>query len=50
MHTGIDVGVTKLIGPGEVKIKQGVEIKRFTETSVIFTDDSELEADVVIWA
>ncbi|KAH9946472.1 FAD/NAD-P-binding domain-containing protein [Amylocystis lapponica] len=31
----IDVGVTEMIGDGRVKVKQGVEIARFTENSAI---------------
>jgi len=46
----IDVGCGPLIGTGKVKVKQGVEIKRFTEKGVVFTDDSELDAEVVVFA
>ncbi|KAH9836252.1 FAD/NAD-P-binding domain-containing protein [Rhodofomes roseus] len=46
----VDVGCAPLIESGKVKIKQGVEIKRLTENGVIFDDDSELPADLVIWA
>ncbi|KAJ7079457.1 FAD/NAD-P-binding domain-containing protein [Mycena belliarum] len=35
---------------GKVKVKQGVEVARFTEHSVVFTDGSSLPADVVIYA
>ncbi|KAI0941996.1 hypothetical protein AcW1_009664 [Taiwanofungus camphoratus] len=47
---GIDVGCAELIGSGRVKVKQGVEIDRFTENGVVFTDGSELEADLVVFA
>ncbi|KZT70031.1 FAD/NAD(P)-binding domain-containing protein [Daedalea quercina L-15889] len=46
----VDVGCASLIESGEVKVKQGVEVKRFTESGVIFDDDSVLPADLVIWA
>ncbi|KAJ7491732.1 FAD/NAD-P-binding domain-containing protein [Mycena galericulata] len=47
---GLDVGVAEQIRSGRVKIKQGVEIARFTETSAVFTDGSSLELDAVIFA
>ncbi|KAJ7852828.1 FAD/NAD-P-binding domain-containing protein [Mycena olivaceomarginata] len=34
---GLDVGVAEFIRTGKVKIKQGVEITRFTETSAVST-------------
>ncbi|KAJ6549828.1 FAD/NAD-P-binding domain-containing protein [Mycena capillaripes] len=46
----LDVGVADMIRSGRVKIKQGVEIARFTDTSAIFTDGSSLEIDAVIFA
>ncbi|KAF7350591.1 Flavin-binding monooxygenase [Mycena sanguinolenta] len=46
----IDVGVTDMIRSGQVKIKQGVEIARFTKNSAIFTDGSSLETDAVVFA
>jgi hypothetical protein len=33
-----------------VAIKSGVEVKRLTTSTVVFSDDSELDADVVIFA
>ncbi|KAK7008195.1 hypothetical protein R3P38DRAFT_2791530 [Favolaschia claudopus] len=39
-----------LIRSGKIKIKHGVEIERFTETSAIFTDGSSIALDVVIFA
>ncbi|KAF7362786.1 Flavin-binding monooxygenase [Mycena venus] len=47
---GLDVGVADLIRTGEVKIKQGVEISRFTENSAVFTDGSSLDVDAVVFA
>ncbi|KAJ7128667.1 FAD/NAD-P-binding domain-containing protein [Mycena epipterygia] len=46
----VDVGTAKLIRDGQVKVKQGVEIARFTENSAVFTDGSTLEIDAVIYA
>jgi len=46
----VDIGVSKLIADGLVKIKQGVELTRYTPTGVIFTDGTTLDADVVIFA
>ncbi|KAG6815338.1 hypothetical protein H0H87_002808, partial [Tephrocybe sp. NHM501043] len=47
---GIDVGCADLISAGKIKIKQGVEVERFSEDSVAFNDGSVLDADVVIFA
>ncbi|KAK9453468.1 hypothetical protein V1511DRAFT_504833 [Dipodascopsis uninucleata] len=46
----LDVGCSKLIGDGKVKIKQGTNIKRFTEDSIEFEDGSSLKADIVVLA
>ncbi len=35
---------------GDVKVKHGVEVKRYLNKGVVFTDGSMLDADVVIWA
>lgn len=48
--SGIDVGCAELIASGKVALRQGVEPVSFTETSVMFNDGSELQADVVIFA
>jgi cation diffusion facilitator CzcD-associated flavoprotein CzcO len=47
---GLDVGAADLIRAGRVKVKHGVEIARFTENSAVFTDDSALIIDSVIYA
>lgn len=44
------MGCAPLIISGQIKVKQGVEIKRYTENGVIFGDESVLDADVVIHA
>ncbi|KAJ7164213.1 FAD/NAD-P-binding domain-containing protein [Mycena filopes] len=46
----LDVGLADYIRSGRVKIKQGVEIARFTETSAVFTDGTSVEIDAVIFA
>ena len=46
----IDVGCAELIISGKVKVKQGVEIDHLTDSTVVFTDGSELEADAIILA
>ncbi|KAJ7486972.1 FAD/NAD-P-binding domain-containing protein [Mycena latifolia] len=46
----LDVGVADFIRSGRVKVKQGVEIARFTENSAVFTDGSSLAIDAVIYA
>ncbi|KAJ7042123.1 FAD/NAD-P-binding domain-containing protein [Mycena alexandri] len=46
----VDVGCAELISSGKVKIKHGVELAEFKTDSVLFTDGSSLEADVVIFA
>lgn len=47
---GIDVGCAELIISGRVKVKQGVELQRYLNDGVVFTDGSKLDADVVIYA
>lgn len=49
-HAGLDVGVADLIHEGKVVVKSGVEISQFTPHSVIYSDGSEQEADVIIFA
>jgi putative flavoprotein involved in K+ transport len=46
----IDVGASRLIADGKIKIKQGVEIERFTRDGVVFSDGTSLPADVVVLA
>jgi len=46
----IDVGCARLIAEGKVKVKQGAEIERFTETGLEFADGTTLDADVVVLA
>ncbi|KAH8100893.1 dimethylaniline monooxygenase (N-oxide-forming) [Cristinia sonorae] len=46
----IDKGGADLIASGHIRVKQGVQPSRFTEGALVFTDGTELEADVVIFA
>ncbi|OCH92900.1 FAD/NAD-P-binding domain-containing protein [Obba rivulosa] len=46
----LDKGAADLIASGEIKIKNGAEPIRHTETGVVFSDGSELPADVVVFA
>jgi putative flavoprotein involved in K+ transport len=46
----IDVGCASLIARGKIKIKQGVEIERFTPRGVVYTDGSTQPADIVVLA
>jgi cation diffusion facilitator CzcD-associated flavoprotein CzcO len=46
----IDVGCSKLIGDGHIKIKQGVEVEEIVSDGIVFQDGSKLEADVVVLA
>ena len=46
----IDVGASQLIADGKIKIKQGVEIERFTKDGVVFTDGTPFAADIVVLA
>ncbi|KAH8091396.1 hypothetical protein BXZ70DRAFT_1041311 [Cristinia sonorae] len=46
----LDVGACQLIIDGKIKIKNNTQIERFTPTGLKFTDGSELQADVVLFA
>nr|VWO95175.1 N/A [Ganoderma boninense] len=45
-----DKGGADLIAEGRIKVKHGVEIDHLAENSVVFTDGSELPADIVVLA
>ncbi|KAJ5737022.1 monooxygenase [Penicillium malachiteum] len=45
----IDIGGTKLIEEGKVRIKAGVEPVAYTETGLLFSDGSRVETDAVVW-
>lgn len=46
----IDVGASKLIINGDIKLKQGHEISEITKDGLVFDDDTELQADVIVLA
>ncbi|KAI9066764.1 FAD/NAD-P-binding domain-containing protein [Trametes sanguinea] len=46
----LDKGGADLIADGKIKVKSGVSPQKFTESSLILSDDSELHADAVIFA
>jgi hypothetical protein len=45
-----DVGASKMIIDGSIKLKNDAQISRFTEKGLEFSDESTLNADVVIFA
>ncbi|KFA69892.1 hypothetical protein S40285_07924 [Stachybotrys chlorohalonatus IBT 40285] len=46
----IDVGASRLIANGDIKVKHGQEIKEILPHGIRFADDSELEADEIVLA
>jgi len=46
----IDVGASELVANGSVKLRSGVNITRIQPKSVVLSDGSELEADVIVYA
>jgi putative flavoprotein involved in K+ transport len=46
----IDVGASELIIEGKIKLKAGVNVKQIKEHSVVFSDGSELPADLIVYA
>ena len=46
----IDVGASELIADGKIKLKSNVTVEEITENSVKFSDGSELEADLIVYA
>ncbi|KAJ5175079.1 uncharacterized protein N7482_000956 [Penicillium canariense] len=46
----IDVGASKLIADGKIKVKQGQEISDVLPNGLRFADGSELEADEIVFA
>lgn len=47
---GMDVGCGAKILSGEIKVKSGTSIQKFTTKTLEFADGSSLEADAVIFA
>jgi putative flavoprotein involved in K+ transport len=46
----IDVGASELVADGKIKLKSGVDVVELKEHSVVLSDGSELEADLVVYA
>ena len=46
----IDVGASELIANGDIKLKSGVTIECIRPHSVVLTDGTELEADLIVYA
>ena len=46
----INIGASELIADGRVRVKQGVELAEVKERSVVFTDGTEAEADLLLFA
>lgn len=46
----IGVGAEEMIADGKIKIKQGVEIEKLTETGALFKDGTHIEADTIVCA
>ena len=46
----IEVGASKMIIEGKIKLKSKVGVLRLEEDKVVLSDKSELPADVVVWA
>lgn len=46
----IDVGASELIADGKIKLKSGVKVERIKPQSVVFSDGSELPADLIVYA
>lgn len=46
----IDVGASDLVANGQIKLKSGVDVVELKEHSVLLSDGTELEADVVVYA
>ena len=46
----IDVGASELVANGSVKLKSGVNIAQIKSKSVVLSDGTELEADLIVYA
>lgn len=46
----IDVGASELVASGQIKLRSGVEPTALTEHSLILSDGTELEADLIVYA
>ncbi|KLU23845.1 FAD-dependent oxidoreductase [Caballeronia mineralivorans PML1(12)] len=46
----IDVGASELVADGKIKLKSDVDVVELKEHSVVLSDGSELEADLIVYA
>jgi hypothetical protein len=46
----INIGASELVADGRVKLKSGVELAEVKDHSVVFTDGSEVDADLILFA
>jgi putative flavoprotein involved in K+ transport len=46
----IDVGASELVCDGRIKLKTRVSVKEIKEHSIVFSDGSELPADLIVYA
>lgn len=46
----INIGASELVASGDIRLKQGVELVRLTESTAVFSDGSELDVDLVMFA
>ncbi len=46
----LDVGASELVADGRIKLRSGVQIERLTPHTVVLSDGSELQADLVVYA
>jgi putative flavoprotein involved in K+ transport len=46
----IDVGASELVANGSIKLRAGVEVREVRPHSVVLSDGSELEADLLVYA
>ncbi|OSC96812.1 FAD/NAD(P)-binding domain-containing protein [Trametes coccinea BRFM310] len=47
---GWDAGAADLIADGTIQVKSGISPQRFTKTGLVFSDETELAADAIIFA
>ncbi len=46
----IDVGASELVAEGKIKLKTKVSVKEIKPKSIVFSDNSELKADLIVYA
>lgn len=46
----IDVGASELVADARIKLKSGVTVERVTERSVVLSDGTDIEADLIVCA